>query len=320
MAVLHPPLPVATQNASVQTWQLSAPLVIHNSLPFEIRCGYWFCLKLPFSLNFDRIEVLQRVAAESAANDAGRGGGSSRQHVVVDKCSMLPDIKWQCLVADLTNSFLLQIRTPDGPGLNEPIPISDILEHDGQCRVLLPLPSVASAPGGGGYLILRLQGRRPPTAGNLAFEISVCVSHVFVDMSGLGLIAGSADILSEELDITPSPSYSQPNRFKSWSHIRPGMIVTCPTLPMLYDDYVNSTPAPVVLNGDIESEYRGLPDGCCLMLPDQGGVWSDPFDADEIGSIHTVSIPLKSGHTVDVVVEISAGTFSYSFCPLKLSD
>jgi hypothetical protein len=220
---------------------------------------------------------------------------------------MLPGIKWQCLVADVQNSFLLQIRTPDGPGLQEPISISDVLQSDNDFRALLPLLPGASGSGGGGYLILRLQGRRPQTSGSLAFEISVCVSHLFVDMSGLGLIAGSADILSDELEMVPSPSYNQTNRFTSWSFIRPGMIVTSPSLPMIYNDYVNSTPAPVVLNGDIDTDYRGLPDGCCLMLPDQGGVWSDPFDVDEIGSIHTVSVPLKSGHTVDVVVEISAG-------------
>jgi hypothetical protein len=252
--------------------------------------------------------VLQSATSESSANTSGKSASSSRQHVVVDKCSMLPGIKWQCLVADVQNSFLLQIRTPDGPGLNEPIPIADILEsNDTDHRVLLQLPAGASCDGCGGHFILRLQGRRPQTSGSLAFEISVCVSHLFVDMSGLGLIAGSADILSDELEIVPSPSYNQANRFSSWSFIRPGMIVTSPTLPMIYNDYVNSTPAPVVLNGDIDSDYRGLTDGCCLMLPDQGGVWSDSFDVDDIGSIHTVSVPLKSGHMVDVVVEISAG-------------
>ena len=112
--------------------------------------------------------------------------------------------------------------------------------------------------------------------------------------------------------MVPSPSYNQTNRFSSWLFIRPGMIVTSPTLPMIYNDYVNSTPAPAVLNGDIDSDYRGLPDGCCLMLPDQGGVWSDAFDVDDIGSIHTVSVPLKSGHTVDVIVEITAGMINVS--------
>ncbi len=265
-------------------------------------------------LFFVRIEVLQNDAADCVANAAGK---SIRQHAVVDKCSVLPGMKWQCLVADVKNSFLLQIRTPDGPGLNEPISIADVLSCNDDFRVLLPLPAGDAGAGSGGQLILRLQGFRTPTTGNLAVEICVCVSHVFVDMSGLGLIAGSADIFSDELEIVPSPSYNQTNRFRSWSLIRPSMIVTSPVLPMLYNDYVNSTPAPVVMNGDIDSDYHGLPDGLCFMLPDQGGVWSDPFDADEIGSIHNVSVPLKSGHFVDVVVEISAGNFPFQCGPLS---
>jgi hypothetical protein len=257
--------------------------------------------------------VLQDSVVENTASATGKSSGGHRQYTVVDKCSMLPGIKWQCLVADVKNSFLLQIRTPDGPGLYDPISISDVFDRDDDLRVLLPLPAGDGGSNSDGQLILRLHGRRTQTTGNLAAEICVCVSHVFVDMSGLGLIAGSADIFSEELEIVPSPSYIQTNRFSSWSLIRPGMTVTSPTLPMLYDDYVNSTPAPVVLNGDIDSEYYGLPDGMCLMLPDQGGVWSEPFHADEIGSIHNISVPLKSGHFVDVVVEISAG-----ICPPSL--
>ena len=256
-----------------------------------------------------RIHVLRKVTTD---DDAGGGAGAvSRQHIVVDKCSMLPGIKWQCMVADLQNSFLLQIRTPKGPPLTQPVQLADVLECQDDMRVLLPLPGLPASSGGGGHLGLRLQGRRTPTAGNLAFEITVCVSHVFVDMSGLGLIAGTADILSDELEIVPSPSYEQADRLSSWSFVRQGMLVSAPILPMLYNDYVNSTPAPVVLNGDIDAEYSGLPDGCCFMLPDQGGVWSDHFDVDEIGSVHTVSVPLKSGHTVDVNVEISAGNSAF---------
>jgi hypothetical protein len=182
-----------------------------------------------------------------------------------------------------------------------------VFDSNDNHRVLLPLPAGEGGSGSGGHLILRLQGRRTLSTGSLAAEICICVSHVFIDMSGLGLIAGSADIFSEDFEIAPSPSYGQSNRFSCWSLVRTGMIVTSPTLPLPYDDYVNSTPAPVVLNGDIDSDYHGLPDGMCFMLPDQGGVWSEPFHADEIGSIHNVSVPLASGHAVDVVVEISAG-------------
>ncbi len=251
--------------------------------------------------------MLQKAADDAVVDQSGQSASANRQYSVVDKCSMLPGIKWQCLVADVKNSFLLQIRTPDGPGFHEPISIADIFDSSDGHRVLLPLPAVEGTSASVGQLILRLQGSRTPTTGGLSAEICVCVSHVFVDMSGLGLVAGSADIFSDEFEIVPSPSYNLTNRFSSWSLIRPGMIVTSPVLPMLYDDYVNSTPAPVVLNGDIDSEYQGLPDGMCLMLPDQGGVWSDPFHVDEIGSTQNVSVPLKSGQSVDVVIDISAG-------------
>jgi hypothetical protein len=220
---------------------------------------------------------------------------------------MLPGIKWQCLVADLQGSFVLQIRAPEAPASNEPVSLSSIISSRDDVRLVLP--SGSASGGGSGYFILRLRGCRVSTAASLAVEVSVCISHMFVDMSGLGLIAGCPDIFSEELEIVPSPSYSQANRMSSWSFIRPGMLVSSPTLPMLYSDYVNSTPAPVILNGDVDPDCNGLPDGCCLMLPHEGGVWSSPFDVDEIGSFHNVSVPLESGHNVDVVVEISAGVF-----------
>ncbi len=44
VAVLHPPLHGANQNASVFTWHLSAPLVIQNALPFEIRSAALFIM------------------------------------------------------------------------------------------------------------------------------------------------------------------------------------------------------------------------------------------------------------------------------------
>ena len=84
--------------------------------------------------------MLRRAATAADDDAAAAASSSSRQFVVVDKCSMLPGIKWQCLVADLENQFLLQIRTPNGPPLNQPVPLADLLSSQEDLRVTQTLP------------------------------------------------------------------------------------------------------------------------------------------------------------------------------------